>query len=191
MRIPFLAFLQEIIYNVPCPARMRNAYIKGSAYSLQEQKKQESFQEKINTFIKSETFLYLVFGVLTTAISIGILKIWTLLFGEHATSVQIGNALAVAVSIAFAFITNKNYVFKNKDWSFASLKKEIPAFLSARLFSFGVEQLGLLIGSLNHVEEHSIFGVSGVMCLKLALNVIVVILNYFASKFVVFRKREK
>lgn len=158
---------------------------------MQETDRQEAeHAEKKTMNLKKEGVMYLIFGVLTTILNYYVLGLWTGLFGNGMESVQLGNVVAFAFAVTFAFVTNKLFVFQNKDWSFQSLKKEIPAFLSARLISLGVEQLGLFLGGMHHVEEHVFLNINGVMYLKAALSVFVVIFNYFASKFFVFRKKK-
>lgn len=147
-------------------------------------------QEETSGSLKKEGILYLAFGVATTVINYMILVAWTRIFGTGMEAVQVGNVVAFVFAVIFAFVTNKLYVFGNKDWSWKSLKKEIPTFLSARLLSLAMEQFGLFLGGMYHVESHVFFGINGVLYLKGFLNVLVVVFNYFASKFVVFRKRK-
>ena len=77
------------------------------------------------------------------------------------------------------------------------LKKEIPSFVSARVFSLGVEELGLLIfvkwlGLGDFVWKIvPSFAIGGKMLTKIGLAVIVVIMNYIFSKLVIFKSKEK
>ena len=76
------------------------------------------------------------------------------------------------------------------------LKKEIPSFVGARLFSLGVEELGLLVFiTLLHFDRFSwnvfgLFTLGGKMMVKIGLAVIVVIMNYVFSKFIIFKNKE-
>ena len=77
------------------------------------------------------------------------------------------------------------------------LAKEIPSFVAARLFSLGVEELGLIIFvNLLHFDSKVFriplinFDLSGEMTAKIILAVVVVILNYFFSKLVIFKNKK-
>lgn len=127
-----------------------------------------------------ETAAYIVFGVLTTAINYVVFGVILHFFGTGST--LWANIIAFIVAVTFAFITNKLWVFESRSWSKSALKKEIPSFLGARLFSLALEEFGLWIC----LEAG--FGASGMMVAKLALAVLVVILNYVFSKFFIFKK---
>ena len=94
----------------------------------------------------------------------------------------------------FAFVTNKLFVFESKSWALPVLRREIPAFLASRVASFGIEELGLLVSeSLLHWNEVTVLRlgntlIDGVTATKLALSVIVVLLNYVFCKWMVFKK---
>lgn len=126
-----------------------------------------------------EMLSYLVFGVLTTLINI---LLAGLLYDVLHWNLYLANTLAWLVSVVFAFATNKLFVFRSKSTAPAVLLRESLSFLGARLFSLGVDTLGmgLLVDLL-----HSNFWVS-----KIAMNVIVVILNYIFSKLLIFKQKK-
>ena len=142
-----------------------------------------------------ETILYLVFGVLTTVVNLVSFKLLNVLLGENLY--LISNVIAWFVSVIFAFIVNKLFVFESKSWEIKSTLKEIGKFFSARVFSLVVEEIGLLLlvdvaglkdFTLDWIEK---FPISGEMIAKIILAVIVVIMNYFFSKFFIFGKDKK
>mgnify|MGYP005800251171 CR=1 FL=1 len=92
----------------------------------------------------------------------------------------ISNALAWAVAVLFAYAVNKLFVFQSRTGTATALAREFGLFIAARLFSFGVDELcmGLLVNAL-----HANGGIS-----KIAVNVIVMLINYFFSKRVIFKK---
>ncbi len=152
--------------------------------------------KKITELIKKykELLLYVIFGGLTTVVNFIAFWVCGKLLGEELYLVS--NAIAWFVSVVFAYITNKIFVFESKSFAPKILLKEIPAFFSARIFSFGVEEGGMwLFVDLLKFGEYSLtvfgFEISGQLIAKLILAVIVVILNYFASKFVIFRKKSE
>lgn len=144
--------------------------------------------EKINSFLKKivnlEMFYYILFGALTTVISIGSLWIFNKLFTEKY--LLINNILSWILAVAFAFVTNKFIVFKSDKTDKNTLFKEILSFTSARLLSLGVEEAGLAIAQfVFHVDE------KGAMIAKLILQVIVVIMNYVLSKLFIFKDKKE
>lgn len=152
--------------------------------------------KKIKELFKKykEVILYVVFGVLTTVVNFAAFWLFNKLIGENVY--LLNNAIAWFVAVLFAFVTNKIWVFDSKSWAFKVLSKELPEFFAARLFSLGVEEAGLwlLVEKLNFGEKvFSILGLefTGKFIAKVILAVVVVILNYFFSKFVIFAKKKK
>lgn len=160
-----------------------------------------------------EIILYVIFGVLTTVVnlvSLGLLK--------KFMDVMIANVFAWVVAVAFAYVTNKLFVFESKSWKADVIKKEIPSFTGARLLTLGIEEFGLLLmikichwdkplgdfsfwclQTLDKITAHNgeIFGfvkyskmLDGEMMVKIILAVVVVILNYIFSKLIIFKKKE-
>ena len=148
-----------------------------------------------NLIIKyKELIIYGVFGLCTTLVNFVTYKLFNMLLGVEYYLVS--NIVAWFISVVFAYVTNKLFVFESKSWSVKVVAKEVPSFFAARVFSFLVEEAGLfllvdILGMKNFGMELSGFAISGNMISKVILAVIVVVLNYFFSKFVVFRKKVK
>lgn len=141
-----------------------------------------------------ELILYVVFGGLTTVVNFISFWAFNKILGEDLYLVS--NIVAWFISVVFAYVTNKLWVFESKSWSFKVLVKEVPEFFLARVFSLAVEEAGLwlFIDKLGFDAFHfSVLGfeVTGKLIAKVVLAVIVVILNYFFSKFVIFAKKKK
>ena len=138
----------------------------------------------IKRFFQNETLSYLFFGCATTAVN------WisyTFFVSVLHLGVTPSNIAAWCISVAFAYVTNKLFVFKSKDTNATSIFKELSLFVSSRLVSGAIEILGVpfLIGiGLNQ----SIFNIEGMLA-KVSISVIVVIANYIFSKLIVFKKR--
>lgn len=140
-----------------------------------------------------EMLLYLIFGVLTTLVNLITFWVFTKILGEELYLVN--NAIAWVAGVAFAFVTNKLFVFESKSWKSKTAGKEFIEFVGARLFSFGVEEGGMwLFVDILGFGEKSLtllgFTITGQIIAKLVLAVIVVILNYFFSKFIIFKKKK-
>ena len=120
-----------------------------------------------------EIIMYLVFGVLTTVVNI-------VVYFLSAELLQINyliyNALAWFLSVLFAYITNRKYVFES---SSQNILKEAVSFFSSRLAT------GILDMVLMWLFVY--FNVVNDVIAKVIVNVIVVVLNYVLSKLVVFK----
>ena len=144
--------------------------------------------------VNKETVTYVIFGVLTTLVNLLVFKGFDVLFkGKYYLFT---NTIAWIAAVAFAYVTNKLFVFESKSWKFDVIKKEIPSFLGARIASYFVEQAGLWIFvELLHFDEKVfdfiLVKLSGKITAKLIIGVIVVVINYVLSKFIIFSKKEK
>ena len=127
-----------------------------------------------------EVLLYLIFGVLTTAVNFIVYTFFTrsLLVDE-----LISNIFAWVFAVTFAYVTNKKYVFSSKTTNVKQLTKELSSFFIARLFSLGVDMSIMYVG----IRVLFVFD----MYVKLFSQVVIVILNYVLSKFIIFKKEDK
>jgi len=126
-----------------------------------------------------EVLSYLFFGVLTTVVNYLVyLPVYNLL----GLSAAFSNAIAWVVAVAFAYVTNKPFVFKSYDWSAKTVIPELTRFVSCRIASGAAETVILLVTVDIMKWDGNIW--------KLITSVLVVVLNYFASKLVVFRKKK-
>ncbi len=156
-----------------------------------------------------EILLYLVFGVLTTVVNLIAFSIF-----KKFTPVLIANVIAWIFAVAFAFFTNKLFVFESKSWKKDIVVKEAASFTGARLFSLGVEELGLFL-MINVFKLTTALGnfaawclnltklvkitmpdflyekLDGEMMVKIILAVVVIILNYVFSKLIIFKKKDE
>lgn len=91
------------------------------------------------------------------------------------------NVIAWAVSVLFAYVSNKLFVFESKSWAWRVALRELWQMTASRLFSLGLETgiLWLFVERL-HCSE---------VVVKLCANVLVVVVNYVLSKFIIFRKK--
>ena len=138
----------------------------------------------IKAFLNKETILYLVFGVLTTAVSFVTLKLFDVALGKELYLVS--NSLSWILSVAFAYVTNKLFVFESKSFKVKIFFSEAIKFFAARGITGIVEVLlPLLLIAIG--LDQSIFGVEG-FAAKITSTIVVIILNYILSKKVVFKK---
>lgn len=120
---------------------------------------------------------YLFFGVLTTAVNYAVyLPCYNLL----GLSAAVSNVIAWGVAVAFAYLTNKPWVFKSHDWSAKVVMPELTKFVACRIGS-GALETGIIFVFVDWLAfDGNVF--------KLITSVLVVILNYIGSKLLVFKK---
>lgn len=121
--------------------------------------------------------LYLIFGVLSTLVNIGIYALCYRFFGF--TNV-ISNIIAWVVTVLFVFVTNKNWVFGSKSMEKKVLVYELVTFYGCRIAT-GLLDLAIMYVSVDLLSFNA-------LGMKVISNVIVIILNFIASKLVIFRK---
>ena len=124
-----------------------------------------------------EVISYLFFGVATTVVNMVVFWLFTELIVIHYLA---ANVIAWVIAVAFAYITNKLFVFESKSFEMNILKKEIPGFVAARVLSLLFETAFLLFA----VELLK----SPEFIAKVIAAVVVVIINYVASKLFIFKK---
>ena len=139
-----------------------------------------------------ELITYVIFGGLTTLVNFVAFYVVTQILGEELY--LLNNAIAWVVSVVFAYVTNKLFVFESKSWNLKLVAKESVEFVGARIFSFLIEEGGMLLFvSVLGFGEISFnicgFTITAQLIAKLILAVVVVIMNYFFSKFIIFRKK--
>lgn len=124
-----------------------------------------------------EVLSYLIFGVLTTVVNY---LVYLPVYNLAGLSAALSNAIAWVVAVTFAYLTNKPFVFKSHDWSARTVIPELTKFVGCRVASGAAETLILLLTvDILHWNGN---------IWKLVTSVLVVILNYIASKLVVFKK---
>ncbi len=138
--------------------------------------------EKLKTlfFKYKEPILYIFFGGCTTVVNYV-----SYLVLEHALSVHYMAATVIAwfLSVVFAYLTNRKWVFESSVHTPAAVIKEAASFFASRIFS-GVMDAALMYLCVDLLSFNSDIS-------KLAINVLVIILNYILSKLLVFRKKSE
>ena len=122
---------------------------------------------------------YLFFGVLTTLVNIVSYVILTKLLDMDY---KLAATIAWVISVLFAFITNKIYVFNSRERNVIAIAKEFFSFIFFRLLSYFMD-IGLLILMVEWMKTDDLFA-------KIVANVFVIIFNYFASKYIIFKKKK-
>ncbi|MGM0217620.1 GtrA family protein [Enterococcus sp. AZ126] len=125
-----------------------------------------------------EVISYLVFGVATTIVNIVIFFICK---DVLEIDYKISNAIGWFLSVLFAFFTNKYFVFASSHEDISSFVREMLLFYWYRILSFVVDMaLMILMIEWMHISD---------FWAKMVTQVAVVVLNYFFSKFFIFKKK--
>ena len=126
-----------------------------------------------------EIILYCVFGMGTFLVSVGSFALFNRVLGMD---VLIANALSWIFAVLFAFITNRKWVFDGDTNTTKGLLGQMASFFGGRLFTLAVEEaiLAVFVTWLGFDE----------IVVKLVAQVVVIALNYFISKFWVFKKEK-
>ena len=126
---------------------------------------------------KPQVFTYLVVGGLTTVVNYVVFALCNL-FNQSTLVSQICSFI---VAVVFAYITDKTFVFENKNWSINNVLNEFLTFSIARVFSFMVETIFILVT----VE---MFNINSLLS-KLIATIFVMIFNYVVSKKYIFKNK--
>ena len=130
-----------------------------------------------------EIINYLIFGVLTTIVTIITYVLFAnLLFSEKTDiTVQISNVLSWICAVIFAYVTNRKYVFNSKTKGKAKYKEAFNFFL-ARFSSLLIDMaLMFVLFSLMHIND---------TISKIVVQFVVVVVNYLFSKIIVFKNTD-
>ena len=124
-----------------------------------------------------QLLLYLFFGICTTAINT--ICYW-LLYDALTLSNIVSTILAWLAAVLFAFVTNKVFVFESKRTNTTDRINEVISFFGCRLLT-GILDVAIMAFAVDMLLWNGLLW-------KLISNIIVTIINYIASKYLIFRK---
>lgn len=139
----------------------------------------EKIKSIIPKVLTKEVMLYIAFGVFTTVVNLGSFYVLNTLL--HVDE-NISNFVAILLAVLFAYITNKDLVFHSKAEGAVEKLAEFLKFMLGRAFTMVLEFVGGLL--LFNLPIPNII-------IKAGLTVIVIILNFFISKFFAFKNNTK
>lgn len=155
-----------------------------------EQKKEDIFDRMMHLHLfrifepfyqkNKEMLLYLLFGGLTTIVSIGSYAWVNVGLGINEL---IANIISWIFAVTFAYVTNKIWVFQSKITGFRCLPGNDKILRMVRLFTLGVEEL-LLFLFITLLHGNSVL-------VKFAAQIVILVLNYIISKIFVFRRKKE
>lgn len=150
----------------------------------------------LKKLFSKETFLYLLFGVLTTLVDSVVF--WLMNHKILGTDYYVLNhAVAFVAAVLFAFFTNKTMVFESRDWKSKTVFRELVTFVGGRIFSFALSTLILVIAEEGfHAADYELsitksFSLNGLEIVKYTVVLVLnLVLNYIISKRMVFKKKQ-
>ena len=128
-----------------------------------------------------EIINYLIFGVLTTVVSLATyyICVYTFLNPDNSLQLQVANIVSWIAGVTFAYITNRKFVLESEE---QEKLKEAGKFVTSRIATLLTDMLIMFIGvTILKLNDKII---------KLISQIIVIIANYLLSKMLVFRKIE-
>lgn len=151
-----------------------------------------------------EIIIYLVFGVLTTLVSMGV-YFGILLFAEHVCKISpneagfnvirlVAQIVQWVAGVLVAFFTNKKWVFNAGGTTKQETSKELSKFALGRIGTLGLDTaltFGTvwLLNAMNYVPFKFILTFTADLWSKIVASIVVIITNYIISKFFVFKKK--
>ena len=137
----------------------------------------EKLKNLVKKFCTKEVIFYIIFGVLTTIVNIVVSTILETFFHLEG---NLASTIGIICCILFAYFTNRKLVFNSTATTFIEKGKEFGKFIVGRLFTMIIEMGGFFL--LYTVWNIPMF------ISKCIISVIVIILNFFISKFFAFKK---
>ena len=127
-----------------------------------------------------EAINYIIFGVLTTVVSLAVYYISVFIFlnPENAIQLQIANILSWIAGVAFAYFTNRKYVFESTE---KNKLKEAGKFVLARVATLIMDMIVMWLGVTVLLLNDKI--------IKLISQIVIIISNYIFSKLFVFKNK--
>ena len=139
----------------------------------------EKLKALIQKFCTKEVIFYGIFGIFTTFVNVGTFFVLnTLLHVEE----NLANNIAMILAVLFAYFTNRKLVFHSEASSWKEKWIEFFKFILGRAVTMVIESVGCAL----------LFAYAPIPTLvsKCIMTVIVIILNFFISKFFAFKKRK-
>lgn len=133
----------------------------------------------LEKLVTKEVILYVVFGVLTTVVNLGAFYVLHQVFNWND---NVSNLIAILLAVLVAYATNKDLVFHSEAKTTKEKVEEFLKFIVGRAFTMIIEFLGGLVLFQTVIPE---------MISKTLITVIVIILNFFISKFFAFKSKKK
>lgn len=139
----------------------------------------KKIKEIAKKILTKEVILYIVFGLITTAVNLGTFYILNNILKYDQ---NISNFIAIVLAVLVAYLTNKDLVFHSEAETVNQKLQEFIKFIAGRTLTMIIEFLGCMVLFQTPIPE---------MISKVFITVIVIIINFFISKFFAFSSKKK
>ncbi|QHJ70600.1 GtrA family protein [Planococcus halotolerans] len=119
---------------------------------------------------------YIIMGILTTGVNI---VSYYVLTEAGVLDYRIATVIAWAVSVLFAYVTNKKYVFGSRTSGLRELLHEVSSFFFFRILSLGIDFIMMIVLVELVVMDDFLA--------KIIANGVVIVFNYVVSKQIIFK----
>lgn len=133
----------------------------------------------IRKLLDRDVILYIIFGILTTLVNFVVFYILNSLIKLNE---NISNLIAIPLAILFAYFTNRKWVFHTKAKGFEENFNEFCKFIAGRAATMIIEFFGCMVLFLTPIPK---------MISKIIVSIIIIILNFFISKFFAFKQKDE
>lgn len=147
-------------------------------WNNERKNKMEKIKKIVKKILNKDVMLYIFFGVLTTIVNF---VTFYLLNGVMNIDGNISNLVAIPLAIIFAYFTNRKWVFHTEAKGFKENFNEFCKFVAGRAVTMFIEFFGCMLLFKTPIPE---------IVSKLGVNVIIIFLNFFISKFFAFKKKD-
>ncbi|MGN0299211.1 MAG: GtrA family protein [Lachnospiraceae bacterium] len=128
-------------------------------------------------FLNYEFITYIICGVLTTLINWGAYYLLDL----QGISTMLSTAIAWLIAVIFAYFVNKIWVFRSYSWAWSIVWSEFVPFITCRILS-GIFDVIFMVVAVDFLHCNKAIA-------KILSNIFVMLANYFASKFIIFKNK--
>lgn len=128
-----------------------------------------------------EIINYIIVGGMTTVVGLGIyyILVISVLDPLKPVELQIANVCSWVGAVAFAYFTNRKFVFESQN---QNKVKEASKFVLSRVATLLIDMGGMFfLVTLYRVNDK---------VAKLMIQVVVIVVNYLLSKLIVFKKEK-
>lgn len=125
---------------------------------------------------KDEIINYILWGVISTLLNIGLSQLLVIIGIDY----KISNAITLVIVKIFSYVTNKLFVFKTPFENVVKFIKEFGSFIFARWITFLVDYFGVVL-LVDGMKQNFLIS-------KCVLSIVVIILNYCLSRWIIFRE---
>ncbi len=137
----------------------------------------EKLKVIVKKFLTKEVIFYILFGIFTTVVNLLVFYLLTL----TGLNENIANIIAIITAVLFAYFTNRRLVFNSTASTLKEKLIEFYKFMLGRAFTMIVEALGFsLMFDIMKLDK---------LISKIIISFIVIVLNFFISKFFAFKKK--